>query len=84
MPKYIGKQYYPYKPYTFWRIKQIFDCDYHADIINVTGYKGTRFGRYNRYDVVDQETGKIILHDVTLEGLRIVLAIEDYPLKDNE
>lgn len=84
MPKYIGGNYYPYQPYSFWRIKEVMSKDYGLELVNNSGYKQCRYGKKNTYNLVDQETKKIVLNDVTLDGLRVHLANNSYPLKDNE
>jgi len=61
---------------TIHEIKKILNkCDY--SLINITGYKGNRYGKCNRYNVVDSKKN-VILEYVTLK------AISDTLEKDKE
>jgi len=68
------------KPYTHHRIKQIFRDDYHLKLVNVTEYKGTRYGQSPRYNAINIDTNETVLHNVTLQALREYLTSEGYPL----
>lgn len=72
------------KPYTFWRIKQILDRDYHYELVNLfQGYKSNRRPGYRElYRIVDIDTGKTVIDVASLNGLRYVLTKEGYPLHD--
>lgn len=67
-------------PYTYWRIRQIFKCDYDLDLVAVVSYKGSRYSP-KKYNLVRPD-GTIQLANVTLDVLRQYLAAEGYPLKD--
>ena len=66
--------------YSYWRIRQIFHDDYALDLVRVIEYKGTRYGKPTRYDLVN-ELGEVELSYVTLDALREYLTTEGYPLK---
>ncbi len=70
------------KNYSYHRIKQIFRDDYGLTLQRIYTYKGTRYGKPIRYNLVTED-GTIELANVTLKALRQHLTAEDYPLKQN-
>lgn len=72
-----------YNNYSFWRIKNILDNDYHYRLEKVfQGYKANRKPNYvERYNLIDNDTNTIILTNITLNSLRRILTEENYPVK---
>ena len=67
--------------YSHQRIKQIFKEDYHLTVTPIVIYKGTRYGKHMRYNLIN-ELGKIVMYNVTLDALRMYLTSEGYPLRN--
>lgn len=67
------------RPYSYHRIKQIFRDDYLLNLERIYIYKGTRYNKFPRYNLVNAD-GEIVMYNVTLQALRIYLTNEDYPL----
>ena len=68
--------------YSQHRIRQILRDDYWCELIPIwEGYKGNRrLGHVKHYKVCRIDTKEIIISDATLNGLRIILGREGYPL----
>lgn len=83
MEKGTGKDYLPY---SFWRIKRILSRDYHCRLENIwQGYKANRRPGYcELYRVINENTDEVVIEKATLNGLRIVLTKEGYPLHDKD
>lgn len=70
--------------YSFWRIKNILENDYHYRLERINqGYKANRRRNFvELYNLIDNNTNSIILKNITLNSLRKILTEENYPLKD--
>lgn len=69
--------------YSFWRIKNILENDYHYRLERINqGYKANRRRNFvELYNLIDNNTNSIILENITLNSLRKVLTEENYPYK---
>lgn len=70
--------------YSFWRIKNILENDYHYRLERINqGYKANRRRNFvELYNLIDNNTNSIILKNITLNSLRKILTEEKYPLND--
>lgn len=76
---------YPYRPYTYHRIKRIFLKYFNIELVYINqGYKANRRpGFRERYDLVEADTREVIVKFVTLDQCRRVLAYYyDFPEED--
>lgn len=82
---YFCDGYYPeIRNYSHQRIKQILCNDYHIELVAIEGYKINRYYKQTRYNLICMDTGEMVMTEVTLNALRIILSLHNYPLKDDD
>ena len=83
-------EYIPYRqsnahrclPFSHQRVRQILQSDYHCSLKPVGGYKCNRYRGYvQKYHLINDDTGEILVEWVTMNAIRILLTQEGYKLK---
>jgi len=72
MMRYIPRTPLP-RHYCLARVRNLYKRLFNYSIIDITGYKGSRYTLYKRYKVIDNETQTVIEDSVTLYDLGVYL-----------
>lgn len=73
--------------YSIFRIKRILKEDYHCEIrlnIKSKGYKANRYRKCKLYDLVNIDTGKVLVEGVTIKSFSKVFKEEGIPIYDEK
>ena len=84
-PDATFRRVYDFLPYTHWRLKQLLNDYYNAHLERIRAYKEGRYPGYRqRYNIYDNDTGKLIRSNVHLDDLRRFFASKDFPLQKED
>lgn len=84
-PDATFRRVYDFLPYTHWRLKQLLNDYCNAHLERIRAYKEGRYPGYRqRYNIYDNDTGKLIRSNVHLDDLRRFFASKDFPLQEED